>query len=269
VKIITPDKIPVLTGLKNIFIYRSILYTLSIRDIKAKYSQTFLGIFWSVLQPLTGLLIFTIFFSKLIKVDTHGIPYPLFAFTGMIAWYYFIFIVNQGGTSLVDSEYLLRKIYFPRLILPFSKVVVGLVDFGISVILLLVIMIFTGHLPKLALVYFPVFVGLTILSGLSVAVWLSALTIRFRDFQHIIPYLVNFGIWMTPVFYPSTLIPPKYQFILYLNPMAGIIGGLRWCLLGDAPPPVHFIAGTGIMVLVFITGLIYFDRIEHEIVDMI
>lgn len=255
--------------MKNIFIYRNILFTLSVRDIKAKYSQTFLGILWSVLQPLTGLLIFTIFFAKLIKVDTHGIPYPLFAFTGMIAWYFFVFIVNQGGMSLVDSEYLLKKIYFPRLILPISKVLVGLVDFGISVILLLVIMIISGHLPKLTLVYFPIFLGLTILSGLSVAIWLSALTIRFRDFQHIIPYLVNFGIWMTPVFYPTTLIPQKYQFVLYLNPMAGIIGGFRWCLLGDVRPPIQYLVGIIIMVLVFITGLIYFDRIEREIVDLI
>ena len=187
----------------------------------------------------------------------------------MLSWYFFIFIVNQGGTSLVDSEYLIKKIYFPRLILPLTKVVVGLVEFGISVVLLLFIMLLSGHPPKIILFYFPMFLILTMLSGLSVAIWLSALTIRFRDFQHIIPYLVNFGIWLTPVFYPSTLIPDTYRFILYMNPMAGIISGFRWCLLGDIPPSPGYLIGIGLMIVLFVGGLMYFNRIEQEIVDLI
>jgi len=268
-KIIEPAKKPVLTIVRQIYQFRSILYTLAKRDVKAKYTQTVLGILWSVIQPLTGLLIFTIFFDKLIKVDTNNIPYPLFAFSGMVAWYFYTFIVNQGGTSLVDSQYLLKKIYFPRLILPLSKVLVGLVDFGISVILLIILMIFLGGMPSFLILLFPVFLLLAVLTGLSIAIWLSALTIRYRDLQHIIPYLINFSIWLTPVFYPSTLVPESYHFILYLNPMAGIIAGFRWCLLGDLIPSINYLWGILPVIFIFISGIYYFIKIEREIVDII
>jgi len=243
--------------------------SLAKRDVKAKYTQTVLGILWSVIQPLTGLLIFTIFFDKLIKVDTNNIPYPLFAFSGMVAWYFYTFIVNQGGTSLVDSQYLLKKFYFPRLILPLSKVLVGLVDFGISVILLIILMIILGGMPSFLILLFPVFLLLAVLTGLSIAIWLSALTIRYRDLQHIIPYLINFSIWLTPVFYPSTLVPESYHFILYLNPMAGIIAGFRWCLLGDLIPSINYLWGILPVIFIFISGIYYFIKIEREIVDII
>jgi len=268
-KIIEPAKKPVLTIVRQIYQFRSILYTLAKRDVKAKYTQTVLGILWSVIQPLTGLLIFTIFFDKLIKVDTNNIPYPLFAFSGMVAWYFYTFIVNQGGTSLVDSQYLLKKFYFPRLILPLSKVLVGLVDFGISVILLIILMIILGGMPSFLILLFPVFLLLAVLTGLSIAIWLSALTIRYRDLQHIIPYLINFSIWLTPVFYPSTLVPESYHFILYLNPMAGIIAGFRWCLLGDLIPSINYLWGILPVIFIFISGIYYFIKIEREIVDII
>ncbi|MBT4732505.1 ABC transporter permease [Candidatus Woesearchaeota archaeon] len=268
-KIIEPAKKPVLTIVRQIYQFRSILFTLAKRDVKAKYTQTVLGLLWSVIQPLTGLLIFTIFFDKLIKVDTNNIPYPLFAFSGMVAWYFYTFIVNQGGTSLVDSQYLLKKFYFPRLILPLSKVLVGLVDFGISVILLIILMIILGGMPSFLILLFPVFLLLAVLTGLSIAIWLSALTIRYRDLQHIIPYLINFSIWLTPVFYPSTLVPESYHFILYLNPMAGIIAGFRWCLLGDLIPSINYLWGILPVIFIFISGIYYFIKIEREIVDII
>ena len=268
-KIILPGKKPMITMFRQLFRHRSVLFTLARRDIKAKYTQTILGLLWSVIQPLTGLLIFTIFFDKLIQVDTNDIPYPLFAFTGMVAWYFYTFIVNQGGTSLVDSQYLLKKIYFPRLILPLSKVLVGFIDFAVSIFLLIILMIIMGGSPGIRLFWFPVFLLMGIITGLSVAVWLSALTIRFRDFQHIIPYLINFSIWLTPVFYPTTLVPENYRFILYLNPMAGVIAGFRWSLLGDQPPSLNYLIGFIPVILIFISGIYYFIKIEREIVDII
>jgi len=255
--------------LAKLFSYRALIYIFAVRDLKVQYAQTFLGILWSVLQPLTGLLIFTFFFAYVIKVDTGGIPYPLFAFSGMISWYFFSSVMAQSGTSLMQSQYLIRKIYFPKLVLPISKALTCFVEFGISFLLLLIMMLILGYYPKINILALPVFIALNLLTGLAVGLWLSALTIRYRDFYHIIPYLVNFGIWLTPVFYPATLIPEKIKFLVYFNPMAGIISGFRWSLLGGAPPSVYYLISFFIVVFIFITGLFYFRRMETKIADLV
>jgi len=222
-----------------------------------------------MIQPLTGLLIFTFFFNYVVKVDTGGIPYPLFAFSGMISWYFFSSLMAQSGTSLMQSQYLIRKIYFPKLILPISKSLTCFAEFGISLLLLFAIMIITGYYPSINILFLPFFILLNLITGLAIGLWLSALTIRYRDFYHIIPYLINFGIWLTPVFYPATLIPHKIQFLIYFNPMAGIISGFRWSLLGGAPPSVNYLFSFAFVIIIFITGLYYFRKMETKIADLV
>ena len=187
----------------------------------------------------------------------------------MIAWYYFTFLVSSTGTVLMNSQEVIKKIYFPKLILPFSKIFVGLVDLIISLILLLILMIIVGFTPPINLVFLPLFVILNIITGMSIGIWLCALTVRYRDFHHFIPYLVSFSIWLTPVFYPGSIIPPDYFYYIYINPMAGVIAGYRWCLLGDVLPSVKYIIGAIPVIFLFITGLYYFNRIEGRIVDII
>jgi lipopolysaccharide transport system permease protein len=252
---------------KRVGSFRSLVLTLALRDLKVKYTQTFLGIIWVVVQPLTGLLIFSFFFDKLIKVNTGGIPYPLFAFSGLLSWTFFSAIISNAGTSLLESQDLIRKISFPTLVLPLAKVLVDLVDLAIGILLLFGVMVILGRFPGWPIVFLPVMILFNIGVGLSVAIWLSALTIRYRDFRHIIPYLINFGIWLTPVFFPDTLIPTAYRWILYLNPMAATIAGLRWSLVGaPLPPPDYFVSALLIFFLL-LTGLYFFIKIESDVSD--
>ncbi len=253
----------------RLWTYRRFLWVLARRDIKAKYAQTLLGVLWVIIQPLTGLLIFTLFFQQFIPLDTGNIPYPIFAFTGIVAWYYFAYIVSAAGNALSEGQELVKKIYFPKLILPLTKVMVGFVDFAITFILLLLGLFLFGYTLSWSMLSVPLFLLLNIICGLSIAIWLSALTLRYRDFYHIIPYLVNFGIWLTPVFYPGTIIPPEYSWALYLNPMAFVIAGFRWALLGDVLPSVYYLVSLVPIFLLFLSGIIYFIRVERKIVDFL
>jgi lipopolysaccharide transport system permease protein len=255
--------------LKKAWSYRSVTMAIAKRDLKVRYSQAFLGVLWAVIQPLTGLVIFTIFFDKLIKIRTPGMAYPLFAFSGMVSWFFFSHIVSHAGASLVESQELIRKVYFPRILLLFAKTIVGLVEFGISMILLFVLMQILGFSVSWSILFLPLFVLLNIAVGLSIAIWLGALTIRYRDFHHIIPYLVNFSIWLTPVFYPVTLIPPKLGWLMYWNPMAATIAGFRWTLTGGPPPASNYLLSFVPIVALLITGFAYFRKVEDEISDYV
>jgi len=255
--------------LRKLWSYRALIYIFAVRDLKVQYSQTFLGILWSLIQPLTGLLIFTFFFNYVIQVDTGGIPYPLFAFCGMTSWYFFSALMAQTGTSLMQSQYLIRKIYFPKLILPVSKAVTCMAEFGIAMTLLIIMMVLWGHYPNVNIIFFPLFIGLNLLTGLAVGLWMSALTIRYRDFHHIIPYILNFGIWLTPVFYPSTFLPERIQYLIYFNPMAGVVSGFRWTLLGGSMPSPYFLFSFFFVCILFIGGLLYFRKMEYKIADLV
>jgi lipopolysaccharide transport system permease protein len=247
-----------------------LLRTLALRDLRIQYAQTALGLLWTVGQPLVGLLIFTVFFGWLVQVEVPGgLPYPLYAFTGMMGWYLFTYIVTRGGLSLVSNQELISKVEFPRLVLPLSKVLTGLVEAGVSCVLLLAMMVILGHLPGWTALLAPVFVLGIVLVGLSIALWLAALTLRYRDLQHIVPYLVNLAIWLTPVFYPTTLVPPAYRYFLYVNPMTALIEGLRWCLLGGEAPDAAYALSAAPVGLLLISGLWYFRRIEGRIADQI
>lgn len=255
--------------LAEVWKYRHLVLTFAKRDLKVKYAQTTLGIAWAMLQPLTGLLIFTLFFDKVLQVDTAGVPYPLFALTGMSSWYYFTYIFGSAGTSLLDSQSIIKKVYFPKLILPLSKIFLGGADFLCTIVLLAIAMLLYGRYPGMSVIFFPFFLIFNIVVALSNAIWLSALTVRNRDAHHIIPYLINFSIWITPVFYPTTILPASLSSLMYINPMAFVIEGYRYSLLGSPPPSPYYLISVVPVIILLFTGLLYFLKVEDDIVDKI
>jgi lipopolysaccharide transport system permease protein len=260
-------------NLKELLEYRDLFMILAYRDLRVRYAQTFLGLAWAFLQPAATLLIFTVVFGRAVKVDTGGIPYPVFAITGMTAWSYFSFVLNQSGNSIIGAQEVVKKIYFPRLVIPLSKAVVGFVDFLMAFAILVALMVVYRVMPSANLVFLPVFIVLTVVSSLAVGIWLSALTIRYRDFQHVVPFLVQFGLYATPIAYPSeTIIDnlPRWGTVLYyLNPMAGVVEGFRWSVLGGTPPNAFAYLSFGMMALLFVTALVYFKRVERVMADIV
>ena len=260
-------------NLKELFSYRDLFLILAYRDLRVRYSQTFLGLTWAVLQPLFTLGIFTLVFGRFVKVDTGDVPYPVFALCGMVAWTYFSFVMNQSGNSIIGAQEMVKKIYFPRLVIPLSKAMVGLVDFLIALILLIGL-IFYYRVPVSPNIFLlPFFLLLTIISSLAVGVWLSALSIRFRDFQHVTPFLVQVGLYATPIAYPGEVVIHSLSkfgiFLFYLNPMAGIVEGFRWSILGQGSLHVMSFISFGMVVILFVTGLFYFKKVERTMADIV
>jgi lipopolysaccharide transport system permease protein len=249
--------------------YRDLFYILAYRDLRVRYAQTFLGFLWALLQPLATLLIFVLVFGMAVKVDTGNIPYPLFAVSGIAMWAYFGFVLNQSGNSVIGAQEMIKKIYFPRLVIPLSKAVVGFVDFGVSLLMLAILMIVYKFTPTINILFAPLFILLNIVAALAVGIWLSALTIRYRDFQHVIPFLVQFGMYATPVAYPARLVPEKYQLIYNLNPMAGVIQGFRWSIFGGDPPDVYFYISMAVILILFVSSLFYFKKVEDVMADIV
>jgi lipopolysaccharide transport system permease protein len=260
-------------NLHELIEYRDLFLILAYRDLRIRYAQTFLGLLWAFIQPLATLLIFTVVFGRAVKVDTGGIAYPVFAISGLAAWTYFSFVLNQSGYSIIGAQEMVKKIYFPRLVIPLSKAVVGFVDFAVALFFLLVLMLYYGVVPSANLIFLPLFLVLTIISALAAGIWLSALTIRYRDFQHVIPFLVQFGLYATPIAYPASVItsnlPVWASYVYYLNPMAGVVEGFRWCLLGGEAPGMLSFVSFGIIALLFITGLLYFKKVERVMADIV
>jgi len=226
-----------------------------------------------VIQPLATLIIFTLVFGKAIKVETGSIPYPLFAVCGMAAWSYFSFVLGQSGNSIISSQEMVKKIYFPRLVIPLSKALVGFVDFIIAILFIVALLVFYNYTPSGNIVFLPVYILFCIISSLAVGIWLSALTIRYRDFQHIVPFLVQFGLYATPVGYPAEMIVnnlPQWATVLYyVNPVAGIVEGFRWCILGGDMPSIYSYLSLFIVLLLFVTGLFYFRKVERIMADIV
>jgi len=260
-------------NLKELAQYRDLFLILSYRDLRVRYAQTFLGLLWAVLQPLATLIIFTVVFGKAIKVDTGGIPYPLFAVCGMAAWAYFSYVLNQAGESIISSQEMVKKIYFPRLVIPLSKAVVGFVDFFITLIFIAGLLMYYQVFPSVNILLLPLFFIITVISSLAVGIWLSALTIRYRDFKHVVPFMVQFGLYATPVGYPADIIvknlPAWANIIYYLNPMAGVVEGFRWSILGGAPPHEYAYISFAVVVVLFISGLYYFKKVESVMADIV
>lgn len=260
-------------NLKELWHYKDLFLILAYRDLRVRYAQTFLGLFWAFIQPAATLLIFTVVFGRAVKVDTGSIPYPVFAISGMAAWTYFSFVLNQSGNSIIGAQEMVKKIYFPRLVIPLSKAVVGFVDFGI-VLLFLGGLLVIYQIPVSANVWaLPIFILLTIISALAVGIWLSALTIRYRDFQHIVPFMVQFGLYATPIAYPAETVvknlPHWANVLYYLNPMAGVVEGFRWSIIGGASPSVYSWISFGLIIILFFSGIVYFKKIERVMADIV
>jgi lipopolysaccharide transport system permease protein len=255
--------------LGELWTYRELLYFLVWRDVKVRYKQTALGAAWAVLQPLLTMIVLTVFFGRLAKIPSNGVPYPLFVYTALLPWQLFAFALTESANSLVGNQSLITKIYFPRLIVPLASVLAGLVDFGISFVVLLILMLYYGIAPTATIVVLPLFIILAVATALSVGLWLSALNVQFRDVRYTIPFLTQFWLFATPVAYPSSLVPERWRVWYGLNPMAGVVEGFRWALLGKARSPGTLLwVSVLVVVLLLIGGLAYFRRMESTFADI-
>lgn len=271
--IIDANKSILSLDIKELFQYKDLFYTLSYRDFRVKYAQTFLGFVWAFIQPFMTLVVFSLVFNQGLQVDTGSVPYVVFAACGLAAWTYFSTVMSEAGSSIIGAQGMVQKIYFPRLVIPLSKAMVGLIDFGIALLVIFGLMAFYRFDPSPNIIFFPLFLGLAIIASLGVGIWLSALTIRFRDLHNIVPFLVRFGMFFTPVAYPSSLllnrIPDWALIIYYLNPIAGIIDGFRWSILGTEAPNTMAYISFGVVILLFISSLFYFKKVERTIADIV
>ena len=256
--------------LKEVWQYRELLYFLTWRDVKVRYKQTVLGATWAIIQPLFMMLVFSLFFGRLARVPSDGIPYPVFALCGLLPWQLFAHALTESSNSLVGNQNLITKVYFPRLVIPIAAVLGGVIDFVIAFLLLLALMLYYGIVPGIAIVTLPGFLLLALLTALAVGLWLSALNAQYRDVRYTISFLVQFWLFATPVAYPSSLVPEKWRPLYGLNPVAGVVEGFRWALLGKSQAPGAMLwVSVSVVVVLLLGGLYYFRRMEQEFADVI
>ena len=256
--------------LNEIWQYRELLYFLTWRDVKIRYKQTALGVAWAVLQPLITMVIFSVIFGQLASLPSDGIPYPVFSYAALLPWGLFSGALQRAGTSLVANSNLITKVYFPRLVIPFSAVAAGLLDFLIAFVVLMGLMLFYKIQLTWMILTIPLFMLLAVLTALAVSLWLSALNVQYRDVQHIIPFMIQAWMYASPVAYSAGLIPTGPWRIIYgLNPLAGVIQGFRWALLGASPPDELLIVSVVIVFILLTSGLYYFRRMERTFADVI
>jgi len=267
---ITPPRRWVSVDFRELWEYRELLYFLIWRDVKVRYKQTALGAAWAVIQPFFMMLVFSLFFGRLAKVPSDGTPYPVFTFCALVPWQLFANALTESSNSLVGNQNLITKVYFPRLVVPISAVLSGVMDFAIAFVLLVGMMFYYGIVPTWAIVTLPAFILLEILTALGVGLWLSALNVQFRDVRYTINFLVQFWLLATPVAYPSSLIPEKWRVLYGLNPMAGVVEGFRWALLGKAAPSgPMLLVSIVVVLLVLFGGVHYFRRMEQQFADVV
>lgn len=266
---IRPPKKWVPINFRELWQYHELLYFFTWRDVKIRYKQTALGFLWAIIQPLFMMVIFTLFFGNLAKIPSEGIPYPLFNFAALLPWTLFAEGLLRSTTSMVTNANIMTKVYFPRLIMPISGILSPLVDFAVAFVILIIMIVFFGFLPTIAIVLLPLFILLAILTSLSVGLWLSALNVKYRDFQYTIPFLIQIWLFASPVVYPSSLLPEQFRLLYGLNPMAGVIEGFRWALLGTNPPEAMIMVSVGVVILLLVGGLFYFRRMEQYFADVV
>ncbi len=256
--------------LKRLWDYRELVYFLTWRDVKVRYKQTVLGASWAIIQPLFTMAVFSLFFGKLAKVPSDGIPYPVFSYAALVPWTFFANGLNMASNSLVSSANLIKKVYFPRLAMPLATVLSGGVDFVLAFAVLVGMIYFFGMGITANVVYLPFFLMLTFCTSLGVSLWLSAMNVQFRDIRYIIPFLTQLWMFATPIAYPSALLSDRWRTVYALNPMVGVVEGFRWALLGTntAPGPM-VIVSTGASLLLLLTGSFYFRRMERTFADVV
>ncbi len=267
--LIRPSRGWVSLHLREVWEYRELLYFLIWRDIKVRYKQTVLGAAWAILQPFLTMVVFSVVFGYLAKVPSDGIPYPIFVYSALLPWQLFANALTRSSNSLVMNERLITKVYFPRLVIPISAVLAGLVDFGIAFVVLLGMMLYYGIVPTAAVVTLPLFLFLAIATALAVGLWLSALSVEYRDVRQTIPFLTQIWLFATPIVYSSSLVPEQWRALYGLNPMAGVVEGFRWALLGKTEGVGPLVIVSAVAVGVFlIGGLVYFRRMEKTFADV-
>jgi homopolymeric O-antigen transport system permease protein len=267
---IEPSRGWVSIELSELWTYRELLYFLIWRDVKVRYKQTVIGIGWAILQPLLTMVVFTMIFGNFAKIPSDGLPYPVFAYTALLPWNLFAGALNRCTLSLVGSANLITKVYFPRLIVPVSAIISGIIDFAIAFVFLLGLMLWFGIVPSWGAITLPIFLLLALMTALAVGLWLSALNVRYRDVGHAIPFLIQIWMFLSPVAYPLSVVPEKWRLLYSLNPMVGVIEGFRWALLGKESPDFKVIAvSTAVVVALLFSGLVYFKRIERTFADVV
>ena len=257
-------------GLHELWEYRELLYFLVLRDIKVKYKQTVIGAGWAVIQPLFTMVVFSVIFGRLANLPSDGVPYPIFSFAGLVPWVFFSNGLTQSSGSLVGGGGLIKRIYFPRLIVPIAGVLSGIVDFFLSFLILLGMMAYFGIVPTVAVIWLPFLLLLAIVTSLGVGLWLSAMNVQFRDIRYAVGFIVQIWLYATPIAYPSSMIPAQWRALQGLNPMAGVVEGFRWALLGTetAPGSMLMISVPAALVLL-ISGALYFRRMEKNFADVV
>jgi len=265
-------------NLADLWRYRELIYFLIWRDVKVRYKQTVLGASWAIIQPFVTMVVFTVLFGNLAKMPSDGIPYPLFSYTGLLPWGLFTKAISDAGRSMIANRSMITKVYFPRLSIPLASVLSGLVDFGLAFIVLIGMILYYNYSPNQdyqvvitpSILTLPLFLLLALITSLGVGLWLSALNVLYRDINYIIPFLTQFWLFITPIAYSASMIPEKWQLLYALNPMAGVVEGFRWALLGAGSAPSPMIAvSASIAVILMISGLYYFRRMERNFADEI
>lgn len=267
---IEPSRGWVSLQLKELWAYRELLYFLIWRDVKVRYKQTALGVGWAIIQPVFTMIVFSVFFGRLGKIPSDGVPYPIFSFAALVPWTFFAQGMVQASNSLVGSANLIKKVYFPRLAVPIASVTSGIIDFSIAFILLLGMMLYYGILPTLNVIWLPCLLLLTIVTSLGVSLWLSALNVQFRDVRHVLPFLTQLWFFATPIAYPSSLLSEPWRTLYSLNPMVGVVEGFRWALLGtETAPGLMLIVSSLTALALLVGGAFYFRRLEKTFADVI
>lgn len=268
--VIRPKKGWQTLNLKELINCRELLFFLAWRDIKVRYKQTVLGVAWAIIQPFFTMVIFSLFFGRLAKIPSEGIPYPIFSYAALVPWTFFANGLNQASNSLVGSANLIKKVYFPRLAIPIASVLAGVVDFILSFIVLIGMMAYFGFFPTYNVLWLPLFLVLALTTSLGVSLWFSALNVEFRDVRYTIPFLTQFWLFSTPIAYPSSLLSEPWKTIYGINPMVGVVDGFRWALLGTSTPPgLAMIVSTAVALILLISGAFYFRRMEKNFADVI
>jgi lipopolysaccharide transport system permease protein len=256
-------------NLKEVWAYRELLYFLTWREIKVRYKQTILGFAWAVIQPFFMMIVFTLFFGVLARIPSEDIPYPLFNYTALLPWTLFAEGITRSANSMVQDANLIKKVYFPRLVMPISGVISPLVDFAIAFLLLIGMMLYFGFTPTIRILYLPLFLMFALVTGLGVGLWLSAINVQYRDVRYAVPFLIQIWLFASPVVYSSTLLPESLRVFYGLNPVTGVIEGFRWALLGTNPPSSLLYVSVLIVIIILISGIFYFRRMEKTFADLV